>query len=277
MNYIKGCGADMDLLLNELLNIAKAFNEKGLRPVICGGLGVYLLFKDSKRGMLRATNDIDLMLTKEQILNQSAGQLLAEIIEENKYEPLDKARYFQFKKDNNQKLDILSPMVNGIERSDFRLKLVKSQLHSYITEEAEFIAEGLREVKISDEAIISVPSPTNLLIMKLHAFRDRFEKKDEERADENKERVIAHAKDIYVIMVLSGREDFLEGQAFLQKHKDSEIINNASKIVDDYFMDVNSGGWLKLLSASDFFPNEDVAQKRQRIDSAMKRLIKWFK
>jgi hypothetical protein len=260
----------MDVLINELVNIAKAFNEKGLRPVICGGLGVYLLFEDSKSGMLRATNDIDLMLTKEQILEQRAGQLLAEIIEENKYEPLDEARYFQFKKDNDQKLDILSPMVEGFKRDNFRLKLVKSRLHSYMTEEAEFIGEGLREVKISDEAIISVPSPTNLLIMKLHAFRDRFEKKDEERAT-------AHVWDVFVIMVLSGREDFLEGQVFLEKHKDSDIINNASKIVDDYFRDVNGGGWLTLLGANEFFSNENISQKRQRVDLAMKRLIKWFK
>ncbi len=61
-------------LLEQLADLAKSFDRIGLKPVICGGLGIYLCFHKSEgraREMIRATTDIDLMLTKSQVLEEA--------------------------------------------------------------------------------------------------------------------------------------------------------------------------------------------------------------
>jgi len=63
-----------DIVLKQLAELAKAFNKIGVKPVICGGLGIYLSFCKSDgtaRNMLRATSDIDLMLIKPQVIEVS--------------------------------------------------------------------------------------------------------------------------------------------------------------------------------------------------------------
>jgi hypothetical protein len=58
----------MDTIFAQLEELAKSLIAIGVRPVICGGLGVYIRFYDKSRSseqMLRTTNDIDLMSTHE--------------------------------------------------------------------------------------------------------------------------------------------------------------------------------------------------------------------
>ena len=59
-------------VLEQLHELAEAFNKIGLKPVICGGLGIYLRFFSREHEIeLRATNDIDLMVTKTQVQSES--------------------------------------------------------------------------------------------------------------------------------------------------------------------------------------------------------------
>jgi len=70
-------------LIEQLAELAESFNRIGLKPVICGGLGLYLCFYKAEgqaREMIRVTNDIDLMLTETQVLEQARRQAIAEII-----------------------------------------------------------------------------------------------------------------------------------------------------------------------------------------------------
>ncbi len=215
-------------LVNQLVELAQAFDKIGITPVICGGLGLYLCsYKLDEQ--LRVTNAIDLMLTQSQIIKQSQRNAIAEVIREGlHYMVCEGGEHFRFFKKPDQRLDILAPRVGDIETDDFRIKLVKSKLHGHITEEACFIEEDLRFISLSDilegdkEVIdleVAVPSPTNQLILKLCAFGDRNQgqRQDTERAQ-------AHAWDIYTIITLSQREDYLEGQKFLSRHKSSDII-----------------------------------------------------
>jgi hypothetical protein len=53
-------------LIEQLAELAESFNRIGLRPVICGGLGIYLCFHEAEgqaSRMIRTATDIDLMLT----------------------------------------------------------------------------------------------------------------------------------------------------------------------------------------------------------------------
>jgi len=170
-------------LANQLFELAQAFNKIGITPVICGGLGVYLCFRTYSTEQLRATNDIDLMLTQSQIIEQSQRSAIAEIIIEGlHYMVCDGGEHFRFFKKPDQRLDILAPRVDDIETNIFRIKLVKSKLHGHITDEACFIEEDLRTIslfnilqddKVATDLKVAVPSPTNQLILKLCAFEDR--------------------------------------------------------------------------------------------------------
>ena len=268
-------------LANQLFELAQAFDKIGITPVICGGLGLYLGFRRYSTEQLRITNDIDLMLTQSQIIEQSQRNAISDIIIEGlHYTVCDGGEHFRFFKEPDQRLDILAPRVDGIETNIFRIKLVKSKLHGHLTDEADFIEEDLRTISLSnilqgDKAAtdlkVAVPSPTNQLILKLCAFDDRNQgqRQDTERAQ-------AHAWDIYTIITLSDRKDYLEGQGFLSRHKNSDIVQRVELIVTTDFSSVDDDGWLRVLETSAFYPDLNIQQKRDMLDEAKRRLVRWF-
>jgi hypothetical protein len=271
-------------LIEQLADLAESFNRIGLKPVICGGLGLYLCFHKAQgqaSRMIRATTDIDLMLTETQVLKQAQRRAIVEIITgQLRYIVREGREYLHFKKENEQYLDILAPPIEGFKMDDVSLKLVKSKLHGRLTPEACFIEEGLRTVSLreflsDDEREISlevqVPSPMNLLLLKLFAFNDRDEgqKQDSERAQ-------AHAWDVYVTIMLTDRNDYLEGRQFLMLHEDSDIIQTARSIVAGKFNSVEKAGWRRVLESSDFYPGLNRREKEARLDEARRRLIRWF-
>ncbi len=272
-------------IIEQLAELAESFNRIGLKPVICGGLGLYLCFHKAQgqaREMIRVTNDIDLMLTPTQVLEQAERRAIAETITEGLgYFVREGCEYFQFTKEPDRELDILSPPVEGLEVDNFRVKIVKSKLHGHITPEARFIEEGLRTVALreflpDDERELSlevqVPSPTNLLLLKLFAFddRDKGQSQDSGRAQ-------AHAWDIYITITLAtSRGDYLEGQDFLARHKDSKIIQTAQSIVGSKFSSIEHSGWHRVLESSNFYPDLNRREKEARLDKARRRLLRWF-
>lgn len=271
-------------IFQQLADLAESFNRIGLKPVICGGLGIYLCFnkyEGEAKGLIRTTNDIDLILTKTQVLEQAKCRAIAEIITgELRYIVREGREYLHFKKNNDQYLDILAPPIEGFKTDGFRIKFVRSKLHGHITDEARFIEEDLRTVSLSQflpdndkrcNPEVQVPSPTNSLILKLFAYndRDQGQRQDSERAQ-------AHALDIYIAIMLTTRADYLKGQKFLSRHKDSEIIQKARSIVNSKLSSVDKPGWQLVLEASSFYPEKNVRQKRERLDDAKRRLLRWF-
>lgn len=90
------------------------------------------------------------------------------------------------------------------------------------------------------------------------------------------ERAQAHAWDVYVTIILTDRDDYLEGQQFLSCHKNSEIIRTARSIVAGKFNHVDHAGWRRVLKSSDFYPDLNRQEKEARLDEARRRLIRWF-
>lgn len=269
-------------LLEQLAELADSFNKIGLKPVICGGLGVYLCFyKSQARDMIRITNDIDLMLTESQVLEQARCKAIAEIITgELKYVVREGREHLHFMKDDYKYLDILAPPIKGFKQDDMRIKLVSSKLHGRVTKEACFIEEDLRTVFLDEllsetetryDLEVQVPSPANLLLLKLFAFNDR-----DEGDRYNPERAQAHASDVYRIITLTNRADYLEGQRFLSRHKDSDIIRMAQSIVMGKFHSIEKTGWRRVLESSGFYPDLKRREKEARLDEARRRLLRWF-
>lgn len=269
-------------LIEQLAELAESFNRIGLKPVICGGLGVYLCFyKAQARDMIRITNDIDLMLTESQVLEQARCKAIAEIITgELRYVVREGREHLHFMKDDYKYLDILAPPIKGFKRDDMRIKLVSSKLHGRVTKEACFIEEDLRTVSL-DELLpenetrygleVQVPSPTNFLLLKLFAFNDR-----DEGERYNPERAQAHASDAYRIIMFTNRTDYLEGRRFLSRHKDSDIIQTAKSIIRSKFHAIEKTGWRRVLESSGFYPDLNRRGKEAKLVVAMNRLLRWF-
>ena len=116
-----------------------------------------------------------------------------------------------------------------------------------------------------------MPSPTNQLILKLCAFDDR-----NQGQRRGVDRAQVHAWDIYTITTLSGRKDYLEGQRFLSRHKNSNTIRRVERIVTTNFSSVDKEGWLRVLETSAFYPDLSIQQKRNMLDEAKRRLVRWF-
>lgn len=263
-----------DALLGQLAELAKAFNKIGIKPVICGGLGVFLCFRNSDgaaHNIIRATNDIDLMIIKQQVAEMSSREAIAEIITgELDYVVRAGDEHFRFMKAPNQQLDVLSPPLEGFRVDGYRVGLVKSKLHGHLTEEARFIDEDLRTIALSTDGVeVQVPSPTNLLILKLCAFDDRDKNDETERAQ-------AHAFDIYITIMLADTDDYKEGQRFLARHNDWPMIKRITSIVNNKFHSVDGPGWQRVLETSNFYPNMIVTQKRDELERATNRLVRWF-
>jgi hypothetical protein len=250
-----------------------------LKPLICGGLAVYLLFKDRSKE-IRTTTDIDLMISQSQALDETKRKAIAElIIDELKYVVREDGKHFRFLKEPAQELDILAPPIAGIVTEGGRVKLVRTRLHGHITPEACFIEEDLRTVDVarltgasaSWPVWVNVPSPTNMLILKLFAFDDRD---SEPRRDST--RAQAHAYDIYIITILAMTEDYQEGRRFISRHADSNVVERARTIAESKFGAIEHSGWRQVLTSTAFYPDRPMSARRERLDAARRRLSRWF-
>jgi hypothetical protein len=267
-----------NILLSQLAELAGPLNKIGIKPVICGGLGVYLCFRDSTgaaRGIIRATNDIDFMITKQMVVEDSRRNALAEIITGKlEYVVSKDDRHFRFLKAPDRHLDFLAPPIDNFQIKEHRVKFVKSKLHGRLTKEACFIDEDLKTInltdnKTSDVLQVQVPSPTNLLILKLCAFDDRDKNGETERAQ-------AHAYDVYITVMLATREDYQEGQNFLARHNDWQVIQKVASIIKEKFNSVDQPGWHRVLEARNFYPDKSIDEKNAELEKAKNRLARWF-
>ncbi len=266
-------------IFQQLLELAQAFNKMGLKPLICGGLGIYLLFRDRSRE-IRATTDIDLMISYSQAFDEARRNAIAElIIDKLRYAAREDGKHFRFARQPFQELDVLAPPMDGIVTEGGRVKLVRAKLHAHVTPEACFIEEDLRLIDVAGlmsnppqmSVLVNVPSPTNMLLLKLFAFdnRDSEARRDEARAQ-------AHAYDIYLIATLSLLGDYQEGRRFLHRHAASEVVQKARTIAATKFGTLEQSGWRHILASTAFYPNQPMATRRERLDVARRRLSRWF-
>jgi hypothetical protein len=118
---------------------------------------------------------------------------------------------------------------------------------------------------------VNVPSPTNMLILKLFAFDDRDSETRRDAA-----RAQAHAYDIHTIATLALTGDYQEGRRFLHRHTVSDVTQRARTIAATKFSTLDQSGWRHVLASAVFYPDEPVAARRERLDVARRRLLRWF-
>lgn len=245
-----------NLLLDELINLAEQFDKANLPLIIGGGLSLFIrtsLIK-KKTGQRypiqpdqRSTKDIDIFLNSEIIADINQVAKIKNILNNLGYLP--KTKYFQFTKDKDVLIDILSapPLENDIDKVIIKKPRIKPQgiteFHAYLVEEAEFINIGLINVseffKNNSVHNLFILSSYNFILLKLFAFNDRI---NDETVDYGRH----HAFDIFATILNMDENDWENANTQLHQMKSSNLLNRIQELINKYFSSSNDLGILRI-------------------------------
>lgn len=206
----------LGFLKKQLLDLLSELDGHDIPLTIGGGFGLFLKREtlDRRRSQLllenlpvaRATNDIDLFVRVDVLVDFQRTKILADTIRRLDYEPVQGAEFMQWKKEvlvagvfREVKLDFLvGPL--GVDRDQLHLKGdrrarprsrnedARLYFHASRAEEAlhidnepfllEIVGRNSRGARVEME--VRIPHPFPYLMMKLCAFHDR---KDDARKD----------------------------------------------------------------------------------------------
>ena len=241
-----------DPLTATLLDLARALDPAKIPLTVGGGFGLYLkqehLRQTGERTLLtelpapRATNDIDLFLRVDVLVNLGAMQQVASVLDALGFEAVESGRFFQWVRplpDGHEvKLDLLvGPL------GDFRSQLKtdkpprvrpkgKLRLHAHTTEEAIEIDTRSANFTLAGNCTdgapystqIYVPQAFTYLMMKLFAFDDR-------KQDQSRDVGRHHAMDLYRIVAIMTEAEYDETLSLSRKHADDSRVARAREIV----------------------------------------------
>jgi hypothetical protein len=197
----------------------------------------------------RSTNDLDLFLKAELLIDPERVMALSSALDRLGYQPVETAKYYQFMKQGRDggeagsiKIDILTGPEHMFEgtalRTDSRRirPQAAARLHAHPVNEALTLEEGLIPVTVNgllsngegSEGEVFLPHPFTFLMMKLFALRDSIN-------DAAKDNGRHHALDIYTIIALMSPEDWDSAVAMRAAHRDDPKVDEACGIIEGLF------------------------------------------
>lgn len=255
-----------ELLSRALYELEEAFASCGSKLILGGGFGLFLWQTEaSKEETLRtliskdawcearATADLDVFLETEILAELETVQALRKALDELGYSVITGVEYLHFEKHYSAtervEINFLTGPITKTELAE-KIKITRPwarprgsvQFHAYLTEEAIGLSWGLlpiEKVGIEKRSNLYVPHAVTFLVMKLHAFKDRLEKGEEEKAGH-------HAIDVYRILCLMEEKTFDETKHFLNSNGAAPVVISARQIVASYFGVLHQGGFTKI-------------------------------
>ena len=268
----------MPSLQTALLDLLHEVQGTEVKLIIGGGYGIYLKNNHVRRmgmGTLlqewpepRSTNDLDLFLRPELLINSAKLSPLADAIDRLGYKAVQGAEKYQFVKPGpggaeagSVKIDILTGpqrFFNGTEvRVDSRRARPKPSvgIHAHPVEEAPTLDSGilpvLLEGKLSSgspwSCEVFLPHPYTFSMMKLFAFRDRFE-------DPDKEYGRYHALDLYMIQATTTEQEWGTALEMRDQQNGEPIIEEAGQLVSEYFSTLDRLGMIRMRESPYYRP-----------------------
>ena len=260
----------MPELRTALLDLLYETRDDDLKLIIGGGYGLFLkrehLLATEERTLLkewpqaRSTNDLDLFLRPELLIDPSRLKPLAVALPRLGYDAVPGAEKYQFlrpgpsgDKQGELKIDLLTGPRSSFKGTKVKVDARRARpqpsidLHAHPTDEAITLEEGLSAITITGTTSagieysgeIYLPHPFTFALMKLFAYRDR-------KDDEDKEYGRYHALDIYSIIAMMTESELVESQKFSKLHAQSPIMRDACGIVKEYFSAPTAEGVLRL-------------------------------
>lgn len=269
---------EMPTLRTALLDLLYELRNTDIKLIIGGGFGIYLrtqyvLGRGARTLLkfwpeLRSTNDLDLFLRADLLINSNKLKPLADAITRLKYKVVEGAEKYQFVKPGPRgslagslKIDLLTgPQTafagTGLKVDERRVRPDPSVgIHAHPCDEGVTLEEKLATLSFSGtlssgrpwEGEVFLPHPYTFLLMKLFAFKDRVN-------DPHKELGRHHALDLYSVIALTNETEWQECGEFSAGLKSDPAIIEVGKIVAEYFSGEEKLGLLRLREHTYFRP-----------------------
>lgn len=259
------------ILKTSLLDLLYELRGLQMPLILGGGFGLYLkqihlqetlssatLIPGNLWPAPRATEDLDILLTTEVVVDADRMRPISMALEQLGYKVIPGAEYMQFAKPLGNgmtvKIDLLTgplgPFANDprIKVDDRRVRPRESvHLHAHRTDEAVGFQEDTLVIAVCGilsngqdfEGVVHIPQAFTLLLMKLFAFRDRC-------IDADKDMGRHHALDLYRIVAIMTENEYQKTEQRIEQHQNKPVVVEAKRIVKDYFRSGESLGSLRL-------------------------------
>lgn len=274
----------MPSLLTALLDLLYALRDSEIKLIIGGGFGIYLrsnhvrstgiptLLRDWPEA--RSTNDLDLFLRPELLIDSRRLKPLSDALGELGYEVVPGAAKFQFAKPGPDgslvggvKIDILTGPQSCFENTSVDTDDRRAQpkpsvgVHAHYVDEAPTLEKRLLSMPLRGrlstgetwEAEVLLPHLFSFLTMKLFAFHDRFQ-------DSDKEFGRYHALDIYTIVATATEPEWKEALECQDQYKENHVVTVASELIARYFSATDRMGVIRLKESPYFNANLQVVE-----------------
>jgi len=265
-----------------LLELLEKIRESEIKLIIGGGFGIYLKTNHVKRLDMRtlldqwpeprSTNDLDLFLRPELLIESSKLKPLVSAITGLDYQVVPGAENYQFVKPGpggtkagSVKIDILTGPQSCFQgtrvKADTRRARPKPSvgMHAHPVDEALTLEEGLLSISLAGtlssgdtwESEIFLPHPYTFAMMKLFAFKDRLD-------DPDKEFGRYHALDLYTILATTTEEEWKYALQLCDQHKNDPFTIEAGHIVSEYFSALERLGMIRLRESPYYRPKLQI-------------------
>ncbi|MBN1315794.1 MAG: hypothetical protein JXA42_10010 [Anaerolineales bacterium] len=266
---------DLNIALLELLH---ELQSTDINLIICGGFGIYLKTEHVRRLGVRtlfsewpeprSTNDLDLFLRPELLIEPAKLEPFAEAIAVLGYQVVPQAAKYQFEKPGpggdtagSIKIDILTGPQScftgtRVKADDRRARPNPSVgIHAHPMDEVPMFHEGLLQYTLKGnlstgeywQTEINIPHPFTFLTMKLFAFKDRLH-------DANKEFGRYHALDMYTIMATTMEHEWNLALELSERYREDPVIVEARQLVSELFSSMNQLGMIRLQESPYYNP-----------------------
>ena len=277
-------------LRTALLDLLHEIRDSDIRLIIGGGFGIYLKAEHVRHLKLRtllrewpetrSTNDLDLFLRPELLINSEKLKPLAESLTKLGYQVVTGAEKYQFVQPGPEgsatKVDILTGPQSRFENTavnvdDRRVRPNPSVgIHAHPVDGALTLEEGTLTMSIEGKLStgehwsgkVILPHPYTFLMMKLFAFRDRCN-------DPNKEYGQYHAMDIYSILASTTEDEWRYALKLRNSHNGQPAVVEAGKLVLKYFSALDCLGMIRLRESKYYYA-------KLQIDEFMSAIIELF-
>ena len=249
-----------------------------LKLIIGGGYGIYLKRRNVERSGVRtllehwpearSTNDLDVFLRPELLIDPQRLKPLSDALRRLGYLPIKGAEKYQFGKpgptggsEGSLRIDLLTGPQSSFDGTaalvdDRRVRPRPSiGVHAHPVNEALTLEEGLlciavdgsTSAAVHHSANVYLPHPITFAMMKLFAFRDRFNDRDKDFGQ-------YHALDLYSALALADEREWEKAIALGERHRSAPEVKEAGTIVAQHFLSPTSTGMLRLRESPYFRP-----------------------
>jgi hypothetical protein len=261
-----------------LLDLLHEIHGSEIKLIICGGFGIYLktdyvrqleartLFREWPEP--RSTNDLDLFLRPELLIEPARLEPFARAISALGYRAVPSAKNYQFAKSGSGGTEVGSIKIDVLTgpQSCFTGTRVKTDarrvrptpsvgVHAHPVDEVPMYEEGLLQRMLAGtlstgepwEGEVYLPQPYTFLTMKLFAFRDRAR-------DANKEFGRYHALDMYTILATTMESEWDFALDLSHRYRDDPSMVEAGHLVAEHFSAPGRLGIIRLRESPYYRP-----------------------